>query len=109
MSQYVEDRYYYQVSSSVYENSEYTVPNGGKLTIYEVGGNAARSSDVHIQICWNPGGGDQLCLFATHGDDKQHVNIGPFTGDGTKVVRIMLNNDSSQTETIGGWWKGVLE
>ena len=103
------DRYYCQVGANSYESSEYIVPDGRILYVKEVGGNSALASDVHVKLCWNPGGDDEACLFATHGDDKQKTALGPFIGNGTKCVRISLNNDSSQTETIGCWWNGFLK
>lgn len=98
----IDDRLYMSVEGNSVEVSEYTVPNGSKLVINRLGGNAALSSEVKVEIKF-----DTAVLFSTHGDDNQEASIA-CQGDGAKKVAIRLVNDSASAETIGGHWKGYL-
>ena len=99
---YIETRKYAAVSASTTTKDEYTVPNGVTLKIYELGGNGCQSNEVKVEIKF-----DSDVLFVTHGDSIQNPEDLEITGDGSKKLSINLVNDSSVTETIGGYYKAV--
>ena len=98
-------RHYKSVSSSSTDSDEYTPANGKSIAIYEIGGNAAHSNEVKVEIKWNT-----EILFSTHGDSIQKMADGDrieLTADGSKKLVIKLTNDSDSTETLGGYYKMV--
>ena len=96
-----EHRYYAAVTGNTTSTSDYTPANGEELSLEILGGDASQSTDVKIEITWDPAGTPEL-LFSTHGSNQCHTTK-VFTGNGTKVLRISLVNDSDVTETIGGF------
>jgi microcompartment protein CcmK/EutM len=91
----VSDRLYQNVSASSSVTADYVVPNGKKLTIYKVGGDS-------------PGGGEEECLFITHGSSNHDVmnqNL-VYSGNGTKKVQIKLTNDQTEADDLGAYWEG---
>ena len=93
--------YYVPVSPNSTEEMSQTLETGESVRIFRVGGNAAKSEDVKVEI-WV---GDDL-LLATHGDATRVTDL-KYTGDGTYGLKIKLVNNSSQTETIGGYISAV--
>ena len=99
---YIETRKYCAISASSTETDEYTVPNGVDIKIYELGGNGCQNNEVKVEIKF-----DTEVLFVTHGDSIQMPEQLIRTGNGSKKLVINLVNDSSVTETIGGYYKAV--
>jgi len=93
-------RKYTQVlaESSVLE--EYIIPDGKNIVLSEIGGDAARSENVKVELLW----GTEL-FFSTHGDSVQRT-IKECLGDGEKKLIIKLTNDTLVSETIGGYILG---
>ena len=96
----INKRYYKSVAGNSIDKNEYVIPNGKFVLIRKVGGNSCFHDDVKIQVCF-----DDECLFSTHGDDMQAVEI-ELEGDGVKKLTIDLVNDSINSETVGGYYEG---
>lgn len=102
-----ETKIYKLVSSYGSDSLDYTPANQEKIVIYEIGGSAAVSTDVKVEVIWDADGTPDV-LFATHGAVTKSCRI-ELVGNATKKLRIKLTNDSSQSETIGAYWIGRIE
>jgi len=101
----IEKRLYKTVAADDTEQLDYTVTNGKTLSISEFAGNAATSTDVKVEIIWDPAGTPDI-LLSTHNDAQPQKTTKTFSGNGSKVMRVLLTNDSSTAETIGAYWIG---
>lgn len=81
------------------ETDEWIIPNNEVWEISNFNGFAAGSVDTCVKVIWDYSG-TQVVLFATHSDGR-HTVIETVTGNGTKKLAIVLDNDSSQGETLG--------
>jgi len=97
---FIETRFYKQVASSSVETNECILASNEKIYLTEFGGNAVYSKDVKVEIIW-----DTTILLATHGDTVQKT-AEELIGDGIKILKIVLTNDSEQAETVGGYYMG---
>ena len=95
-----EFRKYCAVNSETTTTEEYTPANGEMLFLTSLGGDAATNDNVKVKIIW-----DTETLFTTHTSNTQPTSK-EITGDGTKKLSIILDNQSSQTEEIGGFVLG---
>ena len=95
--------FYKSVAATSSEVDTYTPANGKKFWFKLVGGNAARNSEVNVKISY----GTQV-IFATHGDSEVKGKD-TVVGDGSTQIKISLLNDSTSTETIGGYYEGIEE
>lgn len=102
MQQYpqFEKRFYQAIAATGSANLEYVPESGEKIHLCEIGGNAARDIDVKVEIFWN-----DILLLSTHGDTTQRSCL-ELIGDGSKILKILLTNNSDQSETIGGYILG---
>ncbi len=98
---------YEAVASGTAVTDDVIVPDGESWEIRTFTGNAAYVSDVAVCLVWDRGGSAEEVLAATHGDAT--ITVGrEITGDGTKKLSIMLDNQSSETHTIGAGYTGVV-
>ena len=84
--------------------AEYTVPNGKTVRIHTLGGSGGCCTDTKIEIYW-----DTTCIFATHRDFERcghNKAIEECVGNGTKKIKLLVTNDSSNDETMGGYFYG---
>jgi len=100
---YKETRLYKLVSAYDDETDTYVIPDGAILYIDEVGGDACFNNEVKVEIKF-----DTDIILCTHGSTKQRFTT-ILEGNGTKELTIKLINDSSSSETIGGFYKGRLD
>lgn len=103
-----ETRHYKTVSGYSSDSNDYVIENGKKLLLEIFGGCAVLSNDIKVEIIWDATGTPEI-LFVTHGVVPEQHTIRELEGNGTKKLRIKLINDSSQTETFGGHWIGLLK
>ena len=101
-------RYYKSVPASDNDSVEYTVPNGKTLYIFRMGLSGGSNNDTKIELRW---GTDETydILLATHRDIEQVCDkreLVKCVGDGSKKVKLLMKNDSSQAETLGGYFIG---
>lgn len=104
----IEGRLFTQVGSYSNETYDYTVPNGAILRLDEIGGSAGMSNELKIEVIWDALGAPEI-ISATHGCINNQHTLKEFTGDGSKILRIKLTNDTSSSETIGAYWIGFLD
>lgn len=97
------DTYFTSVASYDSEQSDTVVPNGETWLIVGFTGSAAQVPGTVVKLIWDPAGANET-IAATHGDVSM-VLAKPVTGDGSKKVRILLENDTGNVETIGGQWE----
>ena len=84
---------------SQYSTSEQTlVPASGTgIRLIELGANGALNHDVKVEIRWD---GD--LIFVAHEASSRKSRERLF-GDGSKALSIKLFNETSGTETFGGY------
>jgi len=97
-------RYFKPVGGDDTEQFDYVVSEGKKFSLKEIVGSAVFSLDVKVELIWDAEGTPDL-IFAAHGCIGAKC-MEELSGDGTKVLRILLTNDSSVTETIGMSYNG---
>lgn len=103
---HVQERFYTCVEANSYDDQDYTPASGSTLTIRELGGDAGQTSDTVVEVWWDKGGDNDL-LFATHGDTIQQNLSVKVEGDGTKVLKIRLKNDTGTDICLGGFFYGI--
>lgn len=95
-------RKYQSVAANTVVNYDYTPPSGEVIEFTEIGGNATNEPYVNVCIIWDPGGAQEEILMSCYQDATQKVVRG-FTGDGTRKLRIKLDNQTLNTKVIGGY------
>ena len=105
----INQRIYKLVAASTSEDLDYTPPNGQTFVVVNAGGDTADSAGTNsCLIVWDPGGIEQEIILSTYRDAKIQ-DIGKiFTGDGARVLRILLTNDLNEATYIGGFWQGEI-
>ena len=68
---------------------------------------AANSPETTACIAWDAAGTPDI-IISTYGDAINNNLHEEFTGDGTKILRINLSNDHTESVYIGGYWEGQL-
>lgn len=100
-------RFYREVPANTQEEVDW-VPNAGqKLLFTRFGGNSSQAPETIVCIFWDKGGIDEELLYASHSDTVLDLPGLELTGDGVKAIKIILRNDLSQTEWLGGFWEAV--
>lgn len=80
------------------------VPANGKVwRITKFTGNGAYLDDTIVCLVWDADGTPDI-LACTHGDTNMDLNI-QVTGDGTKVLRLTIQNDTNEPHVMGGTYK----
>jgi len=102
-----EKRFYGSVNANSSIRQDYVVPNNSILNIHSVGGDSIFSPEGHIEIIINPNGVNEI-LFLTYGSIIQTNLNKKIIGDGVKILRIKLINDSTSTHVLGGFFQGDL-
>ena len=102
----INQRLYKSVAASSSEDIDYTPADGQEFVVVNAGADSANMQDSNACIVWDPGGAEQEIILSTYSDAKQENISKIFTGDGTKVLRILLTNDLSEATYIGGFWQG---
>jgi hypothetical protein len=87
------------------------VPANGKVwRITKFTGNGAYLDDTVVCLLWDADGADADpvrvpdLIACTHGDMNQDLDI-TITGDGVKVLRLALQNDTNDPHVMGGTYK----
>ncbi len=98
-----DDSFYMEVAATDEDFSDTIVPDGETWEIEEFAGNAAYLDDTVVCLIWDPAGGNDL-LACTHGDDTIALDVAVL-GDGVKVIRLALTNDTSVARIMGASWE----
>ena len=102
-----EVRLYKSVAAYQSESLDYIIPNGQILSFIEIGINATPGvADTHVQIIWDPSGANENILSG-YGDSVQKCTL-QKSGDGSKVIRILLTNNDSNSRFLGGYFIGEV-
>lgn len=104
----IHKRKYVSVAAISTDEITYKPADGQKVYLHKIGLNAAQSALVKSEVCWGDDSGGWTPIAATHGDLYQDFKEAPlkYIGDGTKEFKLLLTNDSSEAETIGGFFIG---
>ena len=103
MKTFVEFRKYESIESLSSVNRDYTIPSGKQLILREIGGNGF-GAGTSVSIVWDPDG-DHEIILVTEGDCMQSSSKA-MTGDGSRVVRITLSNQTLATKDLGAYFIG---
>lgn len=102
----INQRYYLNVAANTSESLDYTPANNQIFIVNRAGCDSASNPDTNVSIIWDPGGAQQEIILSSY-RDAMHENINKqFTGDGTRVLRILLTNDQSESGYLGGFVQG---
>jgi hypothetical protein len=96
------DSFYRDVGAQDELTSDWVVPDGEMWEIINFCGSAAYLDDTVVSLVFDPTGANEI-IVCTHGD----ANLSPnrkVTGNGTKVLRIVLTNDTSVPRILGASW-----
>lgn len=85
------------------ETFDVVVPDGETWAIERFVGSAAYSPDTSAALVWDRTGTPSL-VYATHGDGVFDGSDWEITGNGTKVLSIVLTNETAAEQEIGGEW-----
>lgn len=97
-----EHRYYASVAATSESTSDYVIPNGKTLALDEFG--ASPATDCIVEIIWDATGTPDV-LLSTASEASQHT-FRELAGNGVKVLRVKLINNSAVSKTIGGYTIG---
>jgi hypothetical protein len=100
-----EDKLYVEVDALSEETKDTLIPNGETWQIKEFAGSAAFIDDTVSCIVWDPAGTPRI-LDCTHGEKKTGNLNEMLVGDGVKVLRISLQNDTNTARVLGCKWEG---
>jgi hypothetical protein len=99
----IKDNLAVEVAGLAEETADTVIPDGQVWEVFEFVGAAAYLDDTAACLIWDPAGSADL-LACTHGDGTYEPEFA-CTGDGTKVLRISLQNDTNQPRVLSGSWK----
>jgi hypothetical protein len=97
------DSLFCEVAALDEEASDVIVPSGETWEITRFVGSAAYLPDTTASLVWDRAGTPEI-LYSTHGDGTFTDSTKHVTGDGAKVLSIVLTNDSATSQMMGGEW-----
>ena len=92
--------HYKSVATLTTDANEWVVPSGEVWFVEHFEGNAAFVEDTEVCLVWDYGGTEEI-IRATHGDAVWTPGYA-FTGNGTKKLAIVLDNQSANSQSMGG-------
>jgi hypothetical protein len=95
----ISHRLYKDVAGLSEEVLDVVVPTGKTWEVFHFTGSAAYLDDTVACLVWDPTGTPEI-IDCTHGD-KDTRSVFEVTGDGTKVLRISLQNDTNTARVMG--------
>lgn len=98
--------YFDEVASYDSEQDDYVPASGEKVLVNSFTGSASHIGKTVVKLVWDPDGTPEI-LAATHGDVTYRLDKA-LTGDGSKKLSIILENNSTVTHTMGGQWIGRI-
>lgn len=89
------------VAASSQVTVDYVPASGEDLTITGFCGSAGYARDTTVCLVWDAGEAGEVTIRSTHGSlvDSPGYEI---EGDGTKILRIVLDNSSGDSLLMGG-------
>jgi len=99
-----ETRKYVAVPANDTAKLDFILGDGKTLSLFDFGGDVDPNATMHMTITWDPVGTPEI-LFITYGSNTQ-ATLKELIGDGVKILRIKLFNNTSATAILGGYWIG---
>ncbi len=99
----IEGKLIMDVAALSEEVNDTIVPDGETWEIYEYVGAAAYLDDTASCLIWDATGTPEI-LECTHGDGNYEPEF-QCVGDGVKVIRISLQNDTNTGRVMSGKWR----
>jgi len=87
------------------EHADAVIPDGESWTIRRFTGAGAYLDDTTVSLVWDYGGASPQILAATHGDAQVEL-LAELVGNGSKILALVLTNDTDSAHTLGGAWEG---
>ncbi|MEE9358889.1 MAG: hypothetical protein V3U85_00245 [Hyphomicrobium sp.] len=103
MSTVKTDSLFADVAAESEQTKDVIVPNGETWRIRQFDGAAAHLDDTVVCIVWDPAGTNEI-FACTHGDSHMLLDE-PVVGNGVKVIRISLQNDTLVPRVMGVRWE----
>ena len=101
----IEQRFYASVDATSELSSDYIIPSGKYLTLYELGASPAEFNSC-VKITFDEAGTPDILLSATR--ESNQNTIKQFLGDGVKKLTIRLINTDTIAKVFGGYYLGDL-
>ena len=98
------DAFHKSVATGTTDTKEVVIPAGEEWYVESFEGSAAYMDDTMVCVVWDYGGGEPEILAATHGDTRKIIDR-TLTGDGVKVLAILLQNNTANSHVIGGSYR----
>jgi hypothetical protein len=95
---------YAEVDALSEETHDTVIPNGETWQLLSFVGSAAFLDDTAACLIWDPDGTPTI-LECTHGEKESKIDE-QLTGDGVKILRISLQNDTNTARVLGCKWEG---
>ena len=97
----IEKRLYKLVAANTEESLDY-VPANGEIFYPEImGGDAPMDGQSKVVISWDADGAEEI-LFCTY-ESSRSESSSDLLGNGSKVFRILLVNNTSESKELGGY------
>lgn len=93
-------KYYKTVPANSEDNDPVIIPTGQTWKIQAWIGEAHPFKDTTVCIVWDHGGAGEEVVTLTHSTSNHRLDFNAV-GDGTKVLSILLQNDSSGPVELG--------
>jgi hypothetical protein len=103
----IDQRHFKTVPSSTTDDKDYVIASGGTLFLRELG--VCCSQDlpgVSVSILWDPAGVNDVLILSS-GNTVQRSFLS-FSGDGAKIIRIRLINETLIAQDMGGYFIGAI-
>lgn len=100
-----EYRKYQSVVAFTVVNHDYVPANGEQIFLSEVGGSAGTDNYGLVIINWDANAASPEGVFSTYGESTQGT-VKSFVGDGIKILRIRLDNQTGTSKQMGGYVLG---
>jgi hypothetical protein len=97
-------KYFTEVDALTEETHDTLIPDGETWQLISFVGTAAFLDDTAACLIWDPDGVNTL-LECTHGEKTSAIDE-QLVGDGVKVIRISLQNDTNTARVLGCKWEG---
>ncbi len=101
----IERRLYETVATLSTVEKDYIPAEDEKVKLAEMGGDSADDPNAYVCITWDAGSPNEEILFVTY-QDAVVGSVKELVGDGVKILRVFLSNNSTSGLLIGAYWLG---
>lgn len=97
------DSHYQSVPAMTVVHHDTVIPAGETWRVIRFVGNAVYTMDAEVSLVWDPDG-ENTTLASTHGDASVPLDK-VCVGNGSKKLRLALDNSATGEHTLGGAWE----